>query len=370
MSKKSFFYLFITIILVGILSVAVCNYYLNYYYVFSPVDTKYFKLGMANERFLKMRYLLADDHYEKYRNYILGSSRVLKMDPNIIDKETYNLGVSGGMTEDYVMQIRSLLQNGAKIDNIYLGLDDFSCWRSYEGIIKGINWLPYPVSVKEVIDFYNNYLFNIQIIKNGKFTIEEGNLVIKSGEYILDDEIEQEIETFPQRYVMASKFREVSPAIVNVEDDREFQRCIQNLREIDQLCKENHINLTVFFNPIHAYSYLNEDIVRLNRFKKEIVQITPFYDFSGINYVTINNYFWYETTHPRAFICDKILDIVSGQNQITWVPDFGVYVTEENVDAFCEKAVRDREAYDPNHEQWVPSAEERAVMTKRVNYPW
>lgn len=36
----------------------------------------------------------------------------------------------------------------------------------------------------------------------------------------------------------------------------------------------------------------------------------------------------------------------------------------------CEKAVRDRGAYDPNHEQWVPSAEKRAVMTKRVNYPW
>lgn len=115
-------------------------------------------------------------------------------------------------------------------------------------------------------------------------------------------------------------------------------------------------------------TYLNDDIELMNRFKKELVKISPFWDFSGVNYVTANNYFWYETSHPRAFICDKILDTVSGQNQITWVPDFGVYVTPENVDAFCEKAVRDRAAYDPNHEQWIPSPEERKIMTKRVNY--
>ena len=59
--------------------------------------------------------------------------------------------------------------------------------------------------------------------------------------------------------------------------------------------------------------------------------------------------------------------MVSGQNQMAWVPDFGVYVTPENVDAFCEKAVRDREAYDPNHEQWIPTAEERAVMSRRLH---
>ncbi len=128
--------------------------------------------------------------------------------------------------------------------------------------------------------------------------------------------------------------------------------------------------MKVFFNPQHMTTYLADDMELMNRFKKELVKITPFWDFSGVNYVTANNYFWYETSHPRAFICDKILDTVSGQNKITWVPDFGVYVTPENVDTFCEKAVRDREAYDPDHEQWVPTAEERAVMTKRVNYPW
>ena len=102
-------------------------------------------------------------------------------------------------------------------------------------------------------------------------------------------------------------------------------------------------------------TYLADDMDLMNRFKKELAKISPFWDFSGVNYVTANNYFWY---------------IVSGQHKITWVPDFGVYVTPDNVDAFCEKAVRDRAAYDPNHEQWVPSAEERAVMTKRMNYPW
>ena len=134
------------------------------------------------------------------------------------------------------------------------------------------------------------------------------------------------------------------------------------------LCDKKGIQFIPFFNPQHMTTYLADDMELMNRFKKELVKISPFWDFSGVNYVTANNYFWYETSHPRAFICDKILDTVSGQNQITWVPDFGVYVTPENVGAFCEKAVRDRAAYDPNHEQWIPSPEERKIMTKRVNY--
>lgn len=361
--NKKFLYAFIVPVLIGILSIAICNCYLDYYYVFSPVSTGSFKLGRANERFLKMRYLFTDAHYKKYTNYILGSSRVLKMDPSIVDKKTYNLGVSGGMTEDYIMQLRHLLQNGVKIDNVYLGIDDFSCWRSHDRVIKGLNWLPYPINIKEKADFYNNYLFNPQIIKNGNFIVKEGNLVISSGEYIIDNTVEQEIENFPQQYVEDKRFKEVSPAIVKVEDNQEFQRCIQNLREIDRLCKENNINLVVFFNPIHIQSYLNEDIVQLNRFKKEIVQITPFYDFSGINYITTNNYFWYETIHPRAFVCNKILDVISGRNSIQEMTGFGTYVTKANIDTWLKQLVRERNSFkESQHVQWIPSLTEREKM--------
>lgn len=51
-------------------------------------------------------------------------------------------------------------------------------------------------------------------------------------------------------------------------------------------------------------------------------------------------------------------------------PDFGAYVTLENVDDFCNKTVRNWEAYDPDHGQWIPNAEEWEVMTRRINYSW
>lgn len=192
-------------------------------------------------------------------------------------------------------------------------------------------------------------------------------VLLDQGVTYIPKRVDEEIENNPEVYVTLEKFTE--PTVFK-SDGGEFARCIENLKAIKNLCEEYNMEMKVFFMPHHMTTYLNDDVELMNRFKKELVKISPFWDFSGVNYVTSNNYFWYETSHPRAFICDKILDTVSGQNQITWVPDFGVYVTEENVDAFCEKAVRDREAYDPNHEQWVPSAEERAVMTKRVNYPW
>lgn len=195
-----------------------------------------------------------------------------------------------------------------------------------------------------------------------------GICVDTTGTFIVPASIEDAIESEPGNYVKLEKFKESRN--VEVESPHQFENCLNSIKKIKALCDKNHIRLICFFNPMHATTYLADDITLMNHFKKELVKISPFWDFSGVNYVTANNYFWYETSHPRAFICDKILDTVSGQNQMTWVPDFGMYVTPDNVEAFCEKAVRDREAYDPDHEQWIPTAEERAIMTKRVNYPW
>lgn len=368
--------MFAIFFLTAIILLLPLNYILDYHGVFRRYKAEPVVLDSINDRFVKMRYLLEEENFDKYNSYLWGSSRVMKMDTMVAREKTYNLGVQSGMTEDCLAQLQQLVSHGAQIDKIYIGLDDLSYIQTYEIVKNKINYKPYDDDFIGDMGTYIGYIFDpiaigqvgriIRIIRNdAKDSIR--TYLHSSGMLLIPNSVEGEIEDSPGKYVLEKKFLQ---AKTYKKADNEFSSCLNNVSLIKQICDENGIQLFLFFNPQHMTTYLNDDMELMNRFKKELVKISPFWDFSGVNYVTANNYFWYETSHPRAFICDKILDTVSGQNQITWVPDFGVYVTEENVDAFCEKAVRDREAYDPNHEQWVPSAEERAVMTKRVNYPW
>lgn len=376
MKQKRFFHMFAIFFLTAIILLLPLNYILDYHGVFRRYKAEPVVLDSINDRFVKMRYLLEEENFDKYNSYLWGSSRVMKMDTMVAREKTYNLGVQSGMTEDCLAQLQQLVSHGAQIDKIYIGLDDLSYIQTYEIVKNKINYKPYDDDFIGDMGTYIGYIFDpiaigqvgriIRIIRNdAKDSIR--TYLHSSGMLLIPNSVEGEIEDSPGKYVLEKKFLQ---AKTYKKADNEFSSCLNNVSLIKQICDENGIQLFLFFNPQHMTTYLNDDMELMNRFKKELVKISPFWDFSGVNYVTANNYFWYETSHPRAFICDKILDTVSGQNQITWVPDFGVYVTEENVDAFCEKAVRDREAYDPNHEQWVPSAEERAVMTKRVNYPW
>lgn len=369
MKNKSFFVSF-TLILAGCAgAIASTNYYFDYYGIFRGAQREVVQWGEPNGRFIKTEYLLTDENFKKYDSYLWGSSRVMKMDTSLTGQKTYNFGVSNGLTEDCLIQFNELLKHGARPKTVYLGLDDISYLQQYDVIRNAFNWPAYPDSIKQRMEIYIGNLMRVSTlgrIMESQPENEHSKLFLRlNGMLLIPDSVEARIEEEPEAYVGEDKFHDVVP---RKTDDKEFHRALKNIREIKKLCDKHGIQFIPFFNPQHMTTYLADDIELMNRFKKELVKISPFWDFSGVNYVTANNYFWYETSHPRAFICDKILDTVSGQNQITWVPDFGVYVTPENVDAFCEKAVRDRAAYDPNHEQWIPSPEERKIMTKRVNY--
>lgn len=373
MKEKHFFYFLYGIMASIVLTVPVANYAIDYYGVFRGTNQEIIVSNLINERFVKMEYLLRNRNFEKYDSYLWGSSRVQKNDVQLTGKRTYNMGDSGGMPEDCLRELKILKNQGAFVDTVYLGLDDFAYFMDYEEQITAIYRHPYEQELDKRCKYYAELLVKPGLIKTwGQEKLMRSSEAItflhQTGMYLVPRETEDQIEENPEEYVREKKFTD--PLKYKFDENSRFEDCLYAIREIKQFCDENHIQFVPFFNPQHMTTYLADDMELMNRFKKELVKISPFWDFSGVNYVTANNYFWYEVSHPRAFICDKILDTVSGQNQITWVPDFGVYVTEENVDAFCEKAVRDREAYDPNHEQWVPSAEERAVMTKRVNYPW
>lgn len=167
MKAKKFFIIFLSVAIGAIGIIAVANYYIDYYGVFHINNGSIYS-NTLNDRFVKMKYLLLNDNLRKYDSYLWGSSRTMKMDPLMTKQKTYNLSSPAGMTEDCLQQLRLLLKREAHIQTIYIGLDDFSYYRSIESIRKNSSWILYQDNVCRDVETYSRYLLTPSILKRAK----------------------------------------------------------------------------------------------------------------------------------------------------------------------------------------------------------
>jgi hypothetical protein len=96
---------------------------------------------------------------------------------------------------------------------------------------------------------------------------------------------------------------------------------------------------------MHKFTYLEAQLERFAQFKKELAGITDFWDFSGINSVTTNNYNYYESSHYRPFVGDMLLKVMFGAPAVKAPADFGRYVTAQNIDAHLHQQCREVKQY-------------------------
>ncbi|MBR6679075.1 MAG: hypothetical protein IKL58_01960, partial [Phascolarctobacterium sp.] len=112
-------------------------------------------------------------------------------------------------------------------------------------------------------------------------------------------------------------------------------------------------------------TYLRNDIRLFNNFKREVSYVTDCYDFCDINFITKNNYFWYETSHPRYFTGEYIVNRICNKNLERVPDDFGKLVTKDNVEQYlAEKIVeRDNFSFD-NYDQYVPKKSDKFKLER------
>ncbi len=115
------------------------------------------------------------------------------------------------------------------------------------------------------------------------------------------------------------------------EGDR-MGETLEEIRETVDLLKAHGVRLIVFINPIHKATYLATGLEKFFLFEKELSRITDFYDFSGLNSITTNNYYYYETSHYRLKVGALILARIFNDSSVKVPDDFGVLVTKGNID--------------------------------------
>jgi hypothetical protein len=298
-----------------------------------------------NQNYVKMKYVL--EHRDRFDSFLFGSSRALQIDTRkIAGGRFYNMGFSEGVPEEHLENLRLLLRSGVHVKNVIIALDDFS-WRidpeiHHQQLLRQPHYL---ISGKSRIAFYGQYLLNSyrlnRTIRNyvrhnytRRGTPQEMRTfydTFGSGRVICTT-CDSEIESDVAKYVSDPRFNK--PYLVGGNN---MDRALDSMRVVVRLCHENDITLTVLINPVHRVTYLSSGLEGFFRFKKELASITDYYDFSGLNSITTNNYYYHETSHFREVVGDMMLTVMFGAPRAAVPAGFGAFVTAATVDAHLEK---------------------------------
>lgn len=331
---KKFVFQFIILTSFILLSLISYNYFTDPYGVFRGDFSKP-RPTEPNQHFVKIKYLIENPN--KYNAYCFGSSRVGSLDLKQIKNQYtyYNMAYSEGLPKEWLDDIKILLKNHVNISQILLGVDDFSFRANPKSHIFQYMRIPYKENNLKTY-------FSLLLKKPSKPTFlqakDKSNFfdIYDSGRPLhpyVDEEIEKNIE----KHVNDKKFNDPAAYRTNRIDET-----IQELSEIKEIADANNIELIVFINPIHKTTYLANNLDEFNYFKIQLAKITNYYDFSGLNSITTNNYNYYETSHYRPLVGDIMLNRIFNTPPNTQT-DFGIYVTPQNINthiANLEKQIK------------------------------
>lgn len=289
-----------------------------------------------NQRYLKMKHIL--NNPKKYNAFLFGTSRVGKINVANIDDghEWYNFTYSQALPLENLTDIKMLLNDNVQVEKILIGLDDMSYLvdpklhdnqtlrKPYKNantrfdyiFLKPSTYMYKQIKYADTTRFYSarNYetiYHSGSFIENKKDTFIERNKALHQKDPVFDS-------PFRERYYY-----------------ERIGESINEIKEIIRVCKERKIELTFFMNPLHIRTYLDKDTDDYFSFLKQLSQLTVYIDFSGINTVTVNNYNYYETSHFRPFIGDKMIDVIF--NEATHNQPFGMLVNKHNIDSLIAK---------------------------------
>jgi hypothetical protein len=299
-----------------------------------------------NKNFIKIRFI--SQNPDRYDAFLFGSSRVNSIDVRRIQGyKCYNVHYSGGLPRDHLDNLRYLLKKGVKIRLILIGLDDFSFREDPDARLRQPLRYPYPpVLNQHPFPYYLRTLFSFQDwkIMQEVWSGYQKKLFKKGGAnatcyelfatgQMFFDQVDRQIEDHPEEHRNDPKFLQRV-----VRSGNHLKTAIADLKEIVRLAQAHQVRLVLFINPGHKNVFLDsgEDF---DRFKRALSHLSGFYDFSGLNSVTTDNYNYYETSHFRRNVGDLVIARIFNDRSINVPEDFGQWVTAENIDLHL-KALR------------------------------
>ncbi|MBE0515626.1 hypothetical protein [Sulfurimonas sp.] len=300
----------------------------------------------------------------KFDTIMLGTSRIGVMNPEIVNNylksNTFNLEYPGSNT---IIQNKffKYAKNFNDIKYLVYGIDfmAFNKNRIIKNDFQEFYDLENKITNFENITNYDLY-FNAETLVKSAIVIgknilnrqdTEANYLAngmrdyinfieqeKTGTLKLEKQIKKSIESY---------FKPHTGIYKNYQFSYEYLNYFKN---IIKLCKTNDIKLFVFippmysehFDAIYSAGYFDE----FEFFKKELIKITDFIDFTGHNSISTNKNNYWDSSHLRVEMTGVVMAKIFNDQTVDVPKDFGVLVTKENIDTHLENLKNQIKAYD------------------------
>jgi hypothetical protein len=309
------------------------NYIIDQNHIFHNAIIDYCRL-LGNERYNKIEYL--EKNFKKYNSYLIGGSRIGVIRPEAVNKyidssSFYNLFTDVCRLNESELLVKYISENYS-VKNIILQL-------SLYDIDTSTTRLPfhYKITGESKFSFFLKYLLAFDV----PVKIEYLKLLLKNKHSLSlqptncdgtwdYQQLEDSIASFKTQYY-------ANPLKFPLRKKRygmltELNSKMKHLAAVVDICNKRNIRLIVCFLP---ENHILLDLYQVNsylKFIKAVSQVTDFWNFSGYNTITVDNYNYYEMIHFRSFIGDMMMARIFNDTSVKVPDDFGHYVTKANAD--------------------------------------
>lgn len=301
-----------------------------------------------------------DDHDRLYKavdvmrikplTIILGSSRTKQglnpEHPALSNQPAYNLGLNGTNIYESLHYLQHTIKNQPNLKTVVIGIDFFMFneYRTTPPTFSENRLEKTHINLKDSIDS----LFSLDSVLNSK------NTIIASLDKPQGDRQFGSKGFFPHTRTQDGKtqwrFKDSILQYFALNPNYTLsQSHLSDFKALVKLCQENNIELKVFISPSHAIEW---EILRqsgqweiFEQWKRELVKITPVWDFSGYNSITtekikpiMKNYA--DHSHYTVPIGNLVLDKILSYHPEQVPTDFGILMTRENIEQHLQQ-VRD-----------------------------
>lgn len=295
----------------------------------------------------EMKFTHLDSGRNLYKAFIIGSSRVLRMDPRVVEKHTglrtFNYGVENANAEDLLAETMHLIDR-QKPEMIVLFVDLYMM-NGYIGadrrlaqsrLSKYLNQKSLDESEVSGIPYFHRSYLTMRALKDSLdlfiFRNEKrgDSMYLANGQHVIEEPVEEPrlaTEYFENQY----------------KDFRKDGERLEMFGRIKSLCQKNGIKLVAGQTPMneeHLKKVLADPRLRemFITYKRELVRIFGgFHDFNNFSVSAYNEKkYWYDSVHPSEnltpLMINRMFDRENEEN-----PGFGIYVTAANLDEYLRQ---------------------------------
>ncbi|PHS36987.1 MAG: hypothetical protein COB07_11715 [Sulfurovum sp.] len=346
--------------LAGIFNYLVDPYGLNNFIIINKINSKKNSKTTLTTRF-KSKML----NNGNYNTIMLGSSKIGVMNPEIIDKylgaKTFNLAYPGSVAEmQNKLFFYALKSNDIK--NVIYGIDflSFNESRVVKNDFQEFYDLQNKIENKEKILNFDLYL-NLEtfgksitlLVENILETKELEPIYLSNGMrdhinyiedlenkmYDFDKEVNREIKHY---YGTGGIYKEYNFSY----------EYLKYFREIITFCRKNNIKVWVYIPPMHSDLFNALEPAgyfdKFELFKRELLKITDFIDFTGNNTINMDKNNYWDGAHLRQELTEVLMSKIFDDRSVKAPKDFGVLVTKDNIEEHLSNLREQIDSYDLN----------------------